>query len=270
MGLPFSKLLEVLAAKRVNVEIPDLVTADSALYSTTSLGTPPPSGFFYLNNNFGRGSFVNGVDYHQTLTALKSQFPRASLMEWSWPDAGSGSAFAYAYPELIYGGTPYGNPYNSVGPWPAKISAITRMNVTYDLTLGANTNSYNVLLDMYATASPSTTDGSYVAEISFFPHLNDPSNLTNVHTFSFGDASVTKNGTQISVRPCSGGAPRDILAATIDLKEILLYIVSLGWLTGAEYLRGAEFGCEVQVPNAYNSLPHSGSMRVNQLFYDWA
>lgn len=250
---------------------PDVVSADDGLYSSVPFGQVPPNSFWYLNNLFGKGPYINGGDYTTTLTAYKDTFPRGSLIEWRWPDAGSGSDFAFGYPEILYGGGAWGSAFNTVGPWPQKINAVTRLNATYDITLGGNTHSYDILMDLFVTTLPNSTDGSRGAEISFFPHMEDPSNLTGTHEFaSFGRASVTKQGTQILIRPVSdANAPRDILAATIDLKEVFGYLISIGLLTGEEYLRGVEFGPEIQVPNFYNSTPHIGSMKVNQLSYDW-
>lgn len=261
----------ILDAVLAGIEGDDLTSGDQQLYSPTGWGTPPANGFFFLNNTFGKGALVNGIDYTSTLTARASQFPNGALIQWQWPDAGSGSGFAYEYPEIIYGGTPYGNPYNSVGPWPQRVVDNKSFVVNYDITLGGNLNSYDVLLDVYVTASPTSVDGSHVAEISFFPHMTDPNNLTGVRAFSWGRGSVFRQGQQILIRPVDAmGNQADILKASIDMREIFTYLVSIGWITGNEYLRGAEFGAEVQVPNSYNSLPHVGLMLVNSLHYDWS
>jgi hypothetical protein len=261
-----SSLIAVEAAEPVDVE-----SRDHALYSTVPFGSVPSNGFFFLNNTFGKGAFTNGIDYSSRLVARRASFPDHSMIDWSWPNSTSGSAFAYAYPEIIYGGTPWGNPYKTVGPWPQRIDQISKLLVAYDINLGGNANSYDVLLDMYVTASRDSTDGSYVAEISFFPHLLDPKSPTNSHQLSsVGRVSIERQGRQILVRPLdSRNGPRDVLNANVDLKEIIDNLVETGILSGREYLRGIEFGAEVQVPNAYNSAPRKGSLEVRKLSYTW-
>ena len=248
---------------------PDLVAADSKLYSAVPAGQVPANGFYFLNNVYGRGTLVNGVDYVQTLTARGRTFPSGAVIEWRWPAATSGAAFAYGYPAINYGDSYSGNPYGIVGPWPMQISALTALTCTYDLSPGGNLNSYDVLLDTFVTASPTSADGSYVAEISFYPFSNGVPFVGSVHTFSFGDAYVGRQGKEILIAPCAGASRRAILSATIDLKEIFTVLIALGWLTGAEYLRGYSLGAEPQVPATWNSLPHQGSLRINKLSFDW-
>ncbi len=265
-------LLSMASAMPAIAEISlDVVTRDQALYSTVPFGSPPPNGVFYLNNTFGKGHLVNGVDYSMKMTARKSTFPNDSIVEWSWPKETSGSGFAYAYPEMIYGGTPWGNPYKTKGPWPQRIDSISELRVGYEIVLGGNVDSYNILLDMYVTASPDSIDGSHVAELSFFPHLKDPEGMTEIQELtSVGRVSVRRVERQIMIRPVTAqNGPRDLLNATVNLKEIIDHLIAAGFLTGKEYLRGIEFGAEVQVPNAYNSTPHVGSLKINKLAFSW-
>lgn len=250
---------------------------DGETANATPFGQVPKNAFFALNNNFGKGSFVNGVDYTSTIMGYKSSFPNGTILQWNWPDAGSGSGFAYAYPLVNYGASNFSvtNPYdpeNVVSPAAKRISDFIALSCTYNISPGGNLNSYDVLIDSFVTSAQDSTDGSYVAEISFYPY-NVPNTplYGSRHTFSFGDAYVGQIGQEILIQPVVSGAStvRNILAATIDFREILSYLVSLGWLSGNEYVRGFQFGVEVQVPASYNSTPHSGSMRINQLSYDW-
>lgn len=249
----------------------DITAKDAELYSSVPFGRTPSSGFYYLNNTFGKSYYVNGVDYQTTFKSSKEHFPNNSLIEWSWPDAGIGPYFAFAYPEIIYGGTPYGNPYKTTGFSSRQVKSIASFTASYDVALSGNLNSYNLLMDVYLTARPDSQDGSHVAEVSFFPHLTDPNNLTGiVNLKSVGLVSVSKSGLQISIRPVTAaGKPRDLNSATIDWKEIFSHLIKLGWLTGEEFLRSAEFGPEIQTPNHYNTRPAKGSMKINRLAYDW-
>lgn len=80
--------LQIAAVKRIvssttNI-VNDVVSADAALYSSVAWGQIPKNGFFFLNNNFGKGNFVNGVDYTSTLTAQASTFPANAVLKWNW------------------------------------------------------------------------------------------------------------------------------------------------------------------------------------------
>lgn len=247
----------------------DLVAKDAEIYSSVPFGKTPKNGFYYLNNNFGKGNYVNGVDYQTIFKTSKEYFPNNSLIEWSWPDIGAG--FAFAYPEIMYGGSPYGNPYNTAGFLSRDVKSISRFTAEYNVTLSGNLNSYNLLMDIYLTASPNSEDGIHIAELSFFPHLTDPYNLVGiVELKSVGLVSVSKMDRQILIRPVTAtGKPRDALNGIVDWKEIFSYLTNIGWLTGNEFVRSAEFGPEIQVANHYNTRPAKGSIRINKLAYDW-
>lgn len=259
------------------------VTTDETLFAKVPFGQVPDNGFYYLSTFFGSGSLVNGTDYTHRLSALTATFPQGSLVEWAFPASGGTGlgSFAYGYPLMNYGGGYFGNPYNVVGPWPMKINLLTTLIANYDLTLGGNTNAFDMLIDLFVTTSPTSTDGTYAAEISFFPWCAQGlltatlAQLTSKHvvTFACGECHVGIQGTQICVFPTSssGTVTRAILSGSIDLKEIFLYLVSIGigGLTGNEYVRGVSIGPEVQVPAVYNSAPYAGSVRYNALSYVW-
>jgi hypothetical protein len=266
----YLKPLALLFDARETV-IVDVTAKDAELYSSVPFGRSPANGFYYLNNTYGKSYYLNGTDYQTTFKSTKEHFPNNSLIEWSWPDAGTGQYFAFAYPEIIYGGTPYGNPYKTIGFSSRQVKSISKFTAKYDVALSGNLNSYNLLMDVYLTAKSDSQDGSHIAEVSFFPHLLDPNNLTGIVSLkSVGLVSVSKSGLQILIRPVTtAGKPRDVNAATVDWKEIFNHLIKLGWLTGDEFLRSAEFGPEIQAPNHYNTRPAKGSMKINQLVYDW-
>lgn len=251
----------------------EVVTEDMKLYSSVPFGQTPANGFIYLNNTFGRGNLVNGLDYIQRLVAVPATFPIDATIEWDWkggPCSGCG-AFAYSYPVINYGGSNYDNPFHVIGPWPQQIERNSVLKVTYDVILNGNLDSYDTLLDIFVTAEPTSENGDYVAEISFFPQSNNAPLLGRPHEFSFGTAYVGSQGTppQICISPVIENKRRNILSGTIDLNEILRHLVATGHLSGKEWLRGVQFGVEVQVPAKYNSPPYRGSMTINNLAYEW-
>lgn len=281
--------LPVAAVQRGAIS-PQITTADSAIYSSVACCSPAPAnGMAFLMNNFGRGNLVNGTDYTTRFFASQNQFPINSILTWNWAPTktctGCGS-FAYGWPEISYGSSNYGSSWPVTGPWPEQIKSLTTLTVTYSLVTGGNTNSYDVLLDTFVTATSTSTDGSYVAEVSFYPYGNPSLPLTNGSTFhaftsaagNAGNTCVGTNGAsppELVIYPIVGtsctGSPvrRSILTGTVDLKEIFTYLIAQGLLTGNEYLRGYGLGPEMQVPAAWNSAPYSGSLTVNALSFAW-
>lgn len=260
---------------------PQVTTGNEALCSSVPFGQVPANGFTCLNNTFGTGTLVNGTDFNSSISLYPSTFPNGTVMQWQYPatKCATCGGFAYGWPLIQYGSSNYGNGYNVVGPWPEKLNAITTLTMTYNLTLGPNTASFDELVDTFVTASPTSTDGSYVAEISFIPWTNSNyflgqmSNRT-CHTFpSFGEAAVGSQGLQIEVYPTSGTctAVRSVLSGTVDLRDVYNYVVAQGLvgLTGNEYLRGIAIGPEQQIPASYNSGPYTGSVVYNSLSFNW-
>lgn len=257
---------------------------DNELCNTVAFGNPAASPYAGLTNNFAKGDLVWGEDFSVSVLGRRATWPAGSIIEWSWPSSGGVGigGFAYGYPIINYGGSNYvvNSPYGIAGAWPMKINDLGALTVAYDLGLGGNTDGYDILLDTFVTTSPSSVDGSYVAEISFFPYCNPDLPLigSTVHTFSFGECLIGSQGLpqglQILVQPTSGAGTvhRSILSGIIDLKEIYQYLVAtgVGGLTGDEYVRGLQFGPETQVPAVFNSAPYSGFLRFNQLNYVWS
>ena len=244
---------------------PVVVSADAQYFASSS-----GNGCAALNNTYGKGAYVNGTDYTQSLTLYAPTFPDATYMQWSWPDAASTTGgYAYGYPEILWGGSP-DSAGPAGGPTTKQINAINTFSATYDVEIGGNVDSYNLLLDVYACATPSTYDGSHVKEISFYPYMDpgDTEDMSTIVQFTGYQAAVTIDGDEVMILPVdANGKSTAMLSATIDIKEILQYCISRGWLTGSEYIRGAEFGTEVQQPGNWGTTPHQGWMRVNQLSY---
>jgi hypothetical protein len=278
--LPMCRPSATLAADRL-----DRVSDNFEMYATTwrkgnprdRRDVPPPNRWMFINNTYGRGDLVNGRDFTCGMTARQDSFPEGALIEWDFRDGrGTGiGPFAYGYPALMYGGNSYGNAFEVAGPWPQKISDCKRLTLDYDVAITGNTNSFNLLIDLYSTEAPDTTDGSATGELSFFPFANP--NLPfvpggEVMAFSFGECWVGIQGKQMCFQPSSGGGTthRTMLAAKIDILELFHVCIGKGWVASHHYLRGAEFGAEIQNPAPYNSAPYKGSLLFRKApAWDW-
>lgn len=284
LGLPLAAAAESIMRGATRAAR-DVVSGDFEMYTTSwkkgslraRADVPPANGWMYINNTFGRGSLVNGRDFSCTMTASQESFPAGALIEWDFRNGGGDDigAFAYGYPAMMYGANPWGNDFNPKGPWPQRISDCTKLTVDYDVAIGGNTDSFNLLIDLYATEAPDSIDGSSVGEMSFFPFANPKLPFVSdgeLMTLSFGECWVGIQGRQMCFQPSSGGGwyRRPILKGKIDLLEIFKVCLAKGWVRPGNYLRGAEFGAEVQVPASYNSAPHKGSLLFRKApVFEW-
>jgi hypothetical protein len=255
------------------------------------------NGYMAGNNVWGKGNFVNGVDFTQSLKIQPDTFPGNTDIRWSWPDA-AGPEWPYGYPELIYG---YTGDNNSGFPAPIQIKNLQELTVTYDVTPDGNLNSYDVLIDMFPTVeqygSPFTNSGN--AEVSFYPFWEAPvQNKGVVHVFTKSDppfkaqvfsqkstdAETGSYTIEVIIRPIEDNpapfydavmgffakwgiftkVPRKLLKAKIDMKEVYEFLVSQGILSGDLYVQNVQLGVEPQCPNQYNTPPHQGSLYVWQ------
>lgn len=259
-----------------------VVDTDGQLFSRTFKTDPPdpfgvPSnGWFFINNLFGKGSLVNGVNYTSKLATVQAQFPFAARQDWDFGNGGGTGigSFAYGYPALAYVSNPYGDadgPFNEAGRgFPRQVNQTGTFKIAYNISVGGNLNSYNTLIDAYVTLLNNSASGAFVLELSYFPTCNPtlPFVGTATHTFnSIGKCRVGLQGTQACFYPCSpdGTQHRNILAGEVDFEELALYAIALGWggMTGNEYWRGFEFGPEIQVPSVNNSGPYNGWLLHN-------
>jgi hypothetical protein len=249
----------------------DVVSSDWAIYRPSE--THP---FSFYNSVWGKDdSWLNGRDYAQVLLAMPNDFPNGSAIAWTWPDNSGNGGWAYGYPSIIYGRIPGTDPNPPTGPWPTKISDFSALSVDYDIEIGGNTKSFNILLDIRLTSVADSTDLSKftIAEISFYPADNSPTSRGISHSFTNFDAKIyfdkKSSVPEIKIVPQSGRLPTNLLSARVNLLEVLNYLISLNWIRPDLYVQGIEFGSEPQRPNSYNSSPHCGNLKIKRLSYIW-
>src|SRR5580658_5368582 len=100
-----------------------VLTASWATYALGSL--------WVLNNTWGAGNFVNGVDYNQSITIDSTTFPNGVVMSWNWPKGSS----VLSYPELVYGTQQSMPAPNGVGgPPPTQVADLTNLSAQYSFS----------------------------------------------------------------------------------------------------------------------------------------
>src|SRR5262245_26839011 len=103
--------------------------------------------FYASNNVWNKSNLINGVNYTQTITIDTNTFPSGTTLSWSWPSTFKPSI--YSYPEVILGYKPWDN-YGSLD-FTSQINELKEFKINYSLTLGGQTNNFNVAFDLWLT-----------------------------------------------------------------------------------------------------------------------
>ena len=240
------------------------------------------------------GSYVNfGLlpsQYLQTIVSCASTFPAGTLISWSYPGH-TNDVSVYAYPNIAYGNA--GNGYYSVPAnniTPLVINSIVNLSLTYNVTINADADSYDLLIELYPDTTTSDTNPPTTLqnELSFLGHT--PPLLatyilglaTNYNYSTSGSCpdpggfyayiatkpggSPGANPTETFIMPvttCGGTTPLDMISGTqtYPIKGIMAFLVAQGIVTGTNYLNGAVLGFEIR--------RNSGTAIINSIAWSW-
>ncbi|OYU40658.1 MAG: hypothetical protein CFE33_00730 [Pseudorhodobacter sp. PARRP1] len=205
-------------------------------------------GVRLLNNVWGRGSLVNGTDYHQSLSYDPALFPRGVRMQWDWPD--SGVSGILGYPELLAGFSPWqaAGPGDMVG----RVADLRQLALRVDLGLLGAARDHNVAVDMWLTSQPLGSSATIQTEV--LVTLHDPDGLNGAPGVAYHDPVSGYSGhytvTTMTVDGQSWqfiamSVDSDFLHGTIDFAPFLKSLMRAGLLSGASYINGVELGAEI-------------------------
>jgi hypothetical protein len=224
---------------------------------TASWATYGKGAFWVMNNTWGAGSLVNGVDYTQSISYDSSTFPDGVTMSWDWPMGTS----VLAYPEIIYGTQQsIPAPAGVTMPAPTQVADFTNLSAQYSFSISGQTNDFDVGFDLWLNSAPS---GGIEDELMVLVHnpwsvpgttLGTIDNSGIYVSYNWGDS--TQNWTFIELAPSA-----DALSGTISFSDILKTLIWDGVITGSEYISGIELGAEVG--------GGTGSLTINSLSYQW-
>lgn len=231
----------------------------------------------YLRNVFAPAGLSDGHDYslRQWHGAL-DRWPGEFRFEWAFPDQHPGDGhFCWGYPALMYGAGPWGYPWGTSGhPAPIRAGSFEVFTIDVDLAF-TGTSGADVLIDVYTLPDRNQFTGASINEVSILlthdgvgplSWLTTDSTATHTYASPLGDTAIYKQPTsaQIMVMPRSGHDRRAVLTGTIDVKEVLDHLISIGLVDADAWVAGFEIGVETQRPNAFNSGPYSGSLHFRR------
>jgi hypothetical protein len=225
--------------------------------SKTNAAYTPGGAFTATNGVWNAGSLVNGQGFTQTISIEEASFPDGVTMNWSWPQAGNGSV--YAYPEISW----------AVSGKVVQIADILTLSTDYDFKIGGQTNGFNVAFDTWLYADPRGIWETTSSEVMLWVHSNG---WKPDFESSFADGYLDAG---LEIDPdwgdLSGSSPHkwqyiaainnaDKLSGTVSHSNLLKDLIWKGVISGYEYIRTVEVGAE--------TMQGKGSLQVNNLDYN--
>lgn len=191
---------------------------------------------------------VVGVDLVNSISLVPSAFPNDTIISTKAPmdNPNLYGCGVYGYVHLAYGNYDSGVPKVAVAP--VQVSAMRSSLIDFNVTRGNSTGEYNILNEFYLTSAPGASDDK-VVEIGFFLHPSATAIAfakTGQIIGTFRDSSgrswnVARVGKFIMLFPEDGG---DVLSGTLDIKQVLTFLIGKGEITGKEWLNGMAIGVE--------------------------
>jgi Ca2+-binding RTX toxin-like protein len=216
------------------------------------------NGWYVLNNAWGAGGLTEGTDFTINSAYNKADLTAGTTFNWSFPLTADNYQPIKAYPEVIFGVSPYGNVYNATDKanvFPLQVSDIVSLTADYSVTHSGNSGGYNVAYDIWLTSVPHGNQTTVTNEVMVWVHKGDfPPFGDVVGTYTNGDfhATVYHTGTYTAVV-----ADQDWNAGTLDVAHLLSALGEMGIVSDSEYLASIELGAEV--------TSGTGSLTINNL-----
>ena len=218
---------------------------------------------------WGAGSLVQGKDYWDKVSFTGDLFPTSLTMSWKWPDSVPTKSGVYNFNAIDFG-----NVNNAHGQSPIKaltVNDIGTLKQTFGVTLGGDTEKYDVITDFFLTAKA----GDFTTikfEVEVFLHTPAYSETyvkyaTQLGTYTDAQGrawtvAIDKHAglaPDILIMPKGGG---DVLSGSVDVKGMLDWLVAQKVITGNEYFNGLAMGAEVR--------QGAGSMVIDKFSVDYA
>lgn len=211
---------------------------------------------------YNKGMLVAGKDYDESFTLDPAWFPNRSLISWRWPTVDVNTSVRG------FLAIDYGNYYNIIPEHSIESSIIENiqtLSCNFDLLLKGTVSGCNVIINFFLTLT--SNPNLILFEIEVFLHMprfakSYIDRVSPIGTFKSASNRVWKvtkdsiaaHGPDILFSPIDQA---DLLAGTVDLKEMLVWLTGRGVITGSEFFNGLAIGVEQQ--------QHDGTLAINTL-----
>ncbi|MGH1571966.1 hypothetical protein ACRAWG_16320 [Methylobacterium sp. P31] len=202
------------------------------------------------NSPWGAASLVQGKDYSDTTTINSGSLTSGVVMNWSWPEIPASSG-VYNFDQIAFGD--YYNTVPQIAVAPSQINSIGNLSESFDFNIGGETSNFDVITDMFLTGSAGDNSTNKY-EIEIFHHTPQYSSdwvnsLTQLGTFSgSGHTWKVAIGSGGSAAPDIVFMPtdtNDVLSGTLNVKDMLNYLVQQNVISATDYFNGLAAGVEV-------------------------
>lgn len=226
-----------------NLLFEESTTTNCAHYSTI------PIGNLKVENNVWNASSLPVGSYSQCIYTFENEFLQLLGWQWQYPDNAFG---VNAYPQFIYGWKPW-QPTSTTSNLPKRISDIRVLKVTYDAEVSRNDGDYNLAFDNWINSSESITPQNILFEFMIWEEANNlipfgdfQENVTTnngIYMFYMGEPTWEPAGTNWTYLAFQRIDNRS--KGTVDIDELLLYLVNKSIVSPSNYLASIELGNEV-------------------------
>ncbi len=231
-------------------------------------------GWTIQNNPWGAGSLTYGTDYTMSIAYNDKNLSDHPTFNWSFPALTNANRYTvYAYPEIMFGASPWGTNSNSIDPlgvFPLGVSDLSSLTVKYNVGMTGFDGGHNVAFEIWLTNTKGGGSTAITNEVMVLFHLATMYGTSgSIGTFTSGTYSGTiynnanwSSGWDFTtVQPGTGTQPgADEMSGSFDMAALLSELKTQGIIKGTEYICGLEFGAELTAG--------TGSMTFNQLEYD--
>ncbi|WP_020476515.1 GH12 family glycosyl hydrolase domain-containing protein [Zavarzinella formosa] len=205
-----------------------------------------------LNEKFAEIPYQNGVIQNNTWGFNGNGDPPQSISGppgdpagWTWDWPGADNTKVVAYPEIIFGKKPW-SPQSTSPQLPKMIGALGSIAVDYSLSISA-TGAYNAAFDIWITSSPQADEASIRTEVMVWVcrrGLNPAGGSSQLFDTPYGQMRIYE-ATMDAWKYVACVLENELLAATMDLKFFIDFLVDAGRITSGQYLASVEFGNEI-------------------------
>lgn len=218
-----------------------------------------------FNNVWGKGSYVNGTNFTQSVTFDTSSIDGGINFKWNWPLGAQWGVLAY--PEIAWGDSPLYDGADECRSYVSKIADLAAFDVDIDIDLGKGSQYLNVSFDVWLTNKPLGDATTITTELMIWLDSTKTPWGDKIATIGSGNdtASVyfvndVKSGSRIwDYVAVVYDKPH--LEGNIDLKAIMDMLAGKGIIDDQDYVSGYHLGAEIQ--------GGSGSLAINRLQTDF-
>ena len=211
---------------------------------------------------YNKGSLLEGVDYMESFEVDPEGFPNGSSIAWNWPASHTNA------PVRGFLAIDYGNYYNTAPELSVPSSRVKDINTlvcTHDLSISGTKSGFNVIINFFLTAT--RDPNSILFEVEVFLHTPSFAQLYLDRCLSLGTFASAPGMIWKAVKDPSAvhgpdllfhlAGPGNLLVGSVDLGEMLSWLMGRGVITGDEFFNGLAIGVEPQ--------QHDGALAINAL-----